>query len=167
MTERPLSPHCKIFVDRLEEGISPKHVRVNNLGTNEGCVIDILDPATLEGTSIKIDEKGRLFGEIMVPHCKTTGTGEMYLVTVGMELCGGDRSKGIKGCEIDQVHIHAYGPSSELAAKALVPKAPVFGSTHVHFDCQDLDRHPSQKRCIEKLAEAIVKLERYKLKICT
>jgi len=106
MTERPLSPHCKIFLDRLEQGVSPKRIQVNNLGVNEGCVVDISHPASVEGTSIKIDERGRPFGEVMVPHCRNVSgtTDNMYLLTVGMELCSGDSRKGVKGCEIDQVH---------------------------------------------------------------
>jgi hypothetical protein len=158
MSERLISPHCKIFVETLlEKGIPKQHIRVNNLGANEGCVVDIADPKGLEGTSIKIDGRGRPFGEIMVPHCKTDAFGQMYLVTVGMELCGGDQSKGIKGCEIDQVHVHSYGSAP----------GGLIGSTHVHFNCDDLDKHPSQKYCVEKLAEAIVKLDRYSSKICT
>ena len=163
MTERPLSPHCKIFVDRLEEGISAKRIRVNNLGVNEGCVVDITHPASAEGTSIKIDEKGRPFGEIMIPHCKNeSSTTEMYLVTVGKELCGGQREKSLKGCEIDQVHVHAWSKSIKIFTGG-----HVVGSTHVHFGCEDLDKHPSHKYCIEKLADALIKLDRYTSKICT
>ena len=94
----------------------------------------------------------------MVPHCKNeSGSPDsMYLITVGMELCGGDRKKGIKACEIDQVHVHAWSKPTEK----------VVGSTHVHFDCEDLDKHPSHRYCIEKLADAIVKLDRYTSKVC-
>ena len=158
MSERPISSHCKIFINKLEEGISLKRIHVNNLGVNEGCVIDITHPASVEGTSIKIDERGRPFGEIMIPHCKNESgiTDNLYLLTVGMELCGGQREKGIKGCEIDQVHVHSWSKPSER----------VIGSTHVHFDCEDLDKHPSHKHCIEKLADAIIKLDRYTSKLC-
>ena len=158
MTERILSPHCKIFLDRLEEGISPKRIQVNNLGRNEGCVVDISHPTSVEGTSIKIDGRGRPFGEIMIPHCRNESgtTDSMYLLTVGMELCGGDQRKGVKGCEIDQVHVHAWSK----------PTDRVVGSTHVHFACDDLDKHPSQRYCIEKLADAIVKLDRHISKVC-
>jgi hypothetical protein len=157
MSQRPISPFCRIFVDKLEEGIPRERIRINNLGINEGCEVDIVHPWP-EGSSVKIDERGRPFGEVMVPNCKNeSGVTVNYLLTVGMELCGGDRSKGIKGCQIDQVHIHAWEKQV----------GPVASSTHVHFDCEDLDRHPSQKYCLEKLADAIIKLDRYISKTCT
>jgi hypothetical protein len=158
MNAQPLSQYCQVFVDELQEGIDPKRIRLNNLGINEGCEVDVAHPASLEATSIKIDGQGRPFGEIMVPHCRAnSSTGEMYLLTTGMELCGGNERQGLKGCQIDQVHVHAWSQ----------PSNHVVGSTHIHFECQDLDRHPSHTYCIKKLADSIIKLDRYTSKNCT
>ena len=157
MSERPVQLHCRVFLDKLIQEIPLNRINFNNLGAEEGCEVDIKHPATVEGTSVKIDGRGRPFGEIMVPHCKRTDQKSlMYLLTVGMELCSGDPKHGVKGCEIDQVHIHGWEK----------PYKNAVGSTHVHFDCLDLDKHPSHKYCIEKLADTIIRLDEYTTMLC-
>jgi hypothetical protein len=141
----------------LKEGIPHDRIIFNNLGATEGCEVDIKHPATLEATSVKIDGQGRPFGELMISHCKRSDDKSlMYLLTIGMELCSGDERRGVKGCEIDQIHVHGWEK----------PYKNALGSTHVHFDCLDLAKHPSHKYCIEKLASAIIKLDEYTTKLC-
>lgn len=147
--------YCRIFVDALTDHISPSKISVNDLGRNEGCVIDVKS-SPVEGSSIKIDGKGDVFGEIMVPHCKGSGEpAQMYLLTVGMELCSADKSKGVEGCSIDQVHVHTYEKEY----------SNLFGSTHIHFDCK-IGGHSAHNHCIQKIAKTIVKLDEYATKNC-
>lgn len=153
MSERPLSPHCKTFLDVLKQRISENDIRTNNLGVAEGCIVDIrhkgltrTDNSRImeiqDASSIWINAKGNPSGELMIPQCRTPDTGLSFLLTVGMELCS-------PGCRITQVHNH-HGK---------------IATTHVHFEC-DMEKQPNKRYCVEEIARTVVKLNEYINKTC-
>ena len=152
MSERPLSKNCKEMIDAFKELGLEDSLSINNMGINEGCVIDVKHKHLAKyaeakrylmqtSSSIYVNEKGDPSAEVMVPHC-TSKASESFLVTEGIELCW-------PGCKISHTHIHS----------GLVP------TTHIHVECR-AERFANPPHCVRKFPQLIAKLEEFIKKTC-
>lgn len=161
MAERQMGKYCKIFVDALYEMFPKESVKVNNLGPNEGCVVDVKHKAveklaerkeypiqTYSSLSIREDRPKYKYidGEVMVTHCPTYGKwSEHFLIGMGEQLCD-------NGCKITMVHTHS----------GIVP------NSHFHVSCNltKLEEIGNPEHCIRKVAKLLKQADEFTEKTC-